>query len=300
MYQGRAHTLAVTDSPSYLSSIGGGGYADEFEDVSPTSSEISSTNASFNYGGGHYNPHGPASYFSGGGGGNSRNFDLADEFLQHLSTGGNGGGGNHSGSSTSYGAGNNPHNPRVEISTISGSVPHYKGSSSPNVENHKQFAGHGDRAVPRHGPHDMQRSRSPDHQNASSSHSPSYHSPSMEHANYQQQFRGQYHHGQQQPNVSHLQQNSLGERTSPTMYVQGHSSSSSTGRDHQFRFSGTGGNSSPHGTKLSSSNSRAISSGPDSAPYRGVRKPSEEIGILEALTMLDQSAENQYDDGTLV
>ena len=293
MYQGQAHTLAVTDSPSYLSFTDGSGYANEFEDVSLISSELSSTNTSFNYDGSHYYPHGPASYFSEDGGGNSRNFDLVDDFLQHFSTGSNGGGGggSQSGSSKSYVARNNPHNPCVETSAISSSVPHYKGSSFLNVENHKLFAVHGNRAFPHHGHHDMQRSQSPDLHNSSCSHLSSYHSPSMELANYQQPFRGQYHHGQQQPNIQHLQQDSLGEKKLPTMYVQGHSSSSSTGRDHQFRFSGTGENSSPHVTKSSASNSITISSGPDSAPYRGVCKPSEETEILEDLTLLDQSTD---------
>lgn len=357
MHQGRAHTLAVTES-SYLSSIGSaGGYADEFEDASPPSSGFSSANTSFtsNYSSSHYNTHGHSGYSTGGGGGNLRNFDLADEFLQHLSTGGSGGG-SHSTSPTGYSTprkadnigGSNTVHPRVDIPASSSPVTRYKRTTSPTIafptENHQQFiVTHGEKGTSRHGhvaahPQDMKRSRSPD-QYKSTNYSSSYHPPSMmEQGNFfkhhHQHHQPQHQHGQQGPymqqsnmlhqqgNMLHQQGNLHGGGTSPTMHVHGHMSSSS-GHDHhrgggghwiedrksptqQSRYSGGG---SPHGIKtIPNSQSRtnpsghgSVPSGTDSIPYHGIRKPSDqEIGILEALSMVDKRVSSKLDDGTLV
>lgn len=309
---GRAHTLAVTESSSYLSSIASGGYADEFDDVSPPSSGISSANTSFasNYSGSLYNALGHG--YSAGGGGKA--FDLADDFSPHLNTGGSGG--SHSNPPASYGGSNSLHT-RGDTS-VGSHAPHFRRTSSPNAaaafpaDSHQQmFVAHGDRSIPRQGhasrAQDIKRSHSPDVLNRSISYSSSYNPPSMEHANFNQHHRA-HQHGQHS-SASHQQQNIHGDNpATPGMFVHGHMTSSG-GREQQSRCNVTGGSGSPHVARTTppSAQSRDAASchssapgGVDSVPYRIQRQPSEQIGLLEALTMVNKSAESKFDDGTLV
>ena len=326
-HSSRAHTLAVTESPSYLSSIGGGGYADDYEGPSPPSSGFSSANTSFTsscYGGGnHYNTHGH------GGGNNLRaGFDLTEEYLQHLAGGGSGGG-SHSSSPTGYTTGSRGtssyHHNRPEVASGS-PVTRYKRASSPILtfptENQKSYiAGQGDRVGSghKHASHaqDIKRSRSPDvqqHHHLMAGYSSSYNPPSMLD---QPNAHRQLQYPQQHSNTVHQNPSVRGGGVSPTMLVQGHVSSTGS---HDLQYSkaggwieerkspvqrhgpGTGGDA-LHGLKMSPNSQMRHPNTKDPSAYRGSRKTSDqEMGIMEALNMMDKrkAAGNKYDDGTLV
>ena len=255
-HSGRAHTLAVTDSPSYLSSIGGGTYADDYEGASPPSSGFSSANTSFtssNYGGNHSNVHGSHHGITSGGSGFRGDFDLGDDILQHFAGGGSGGN-SHSSSPTGYsaishgsGGSSSGHHHRSDVASGS-PVTHYKRASSPILtfptDSQKGYlAGHGERAGrgggggvgsgsgkhahhhhQQHYPHvkDINRSRSPDlqHHHLMSGYSSSYHAPSiLDHQPNNAAAVAYRHH-------SSTHQHPTGGTTrtggvSPTMYVQG-------------------------------------------------------------------------------
>ncbi len=323
-HAGRAHTLAVTESSSYLSSIGGSGFADDYEAPSPPSSGFNSANTSFSSS--HANNHSTAHGYSGGGsggGGLRGNFDLADEYLHHIA--GGGGGGSHSSSPTGYSNSSHSsssgyHHHRSDVAAGS-PVTHYKRASSPVLtfptENQKSYvaAGHADRVGGggRHAYHshaqDIARSRSPDLQQHRLMTSSSYHPPSM-----LDQPAAAYRH----QSVHH--HSSRGGGVSPTMYVQGQMG---TGRDHQQgkgwiedrkspvqRYQGV--NDYPHGHNKMSPNSQVRNPNhhssmipvKDPSGYRGNRKASDqEMGIMEALSMMDKrsiAAASKLDDGTLV
>ncbi len=274
----KSHTLAVTDSPSYLSSIGG--YADEFDDLSPDSSSVSSANASFisGYSGGGGNGGGgrggPSAVTIGGGGGgmNSRNFDLADEFLQHFSGGNSGGGGGGGGGggrigerpsnspTGSYSSPRKPSDPgyhgkgHIEIptsSSSSSSISRYKRASSPTVgypaDSHQQVvsreevgsghAHHHAHHAAKHG--DIRQSRSPEaqHREMGVAHhremAGSYNPPGVMEYGYQKQLS--------HPKVIHHQHREGGgggmvgaaERASPSNHHHHHHPRNTTPPQHQ-------------------------------------------------------------------
>jgi len=370
-HAGRSHTLAVTDSPSYLSSISVGMYADDYEGASPPSSGISSANTSFtssSYGGNHSNTHGSHHGTTIGGSGFRGGFDLGDDIMQHYA--GSSGGNSHSSSPTGYstvshgsGSGSSGHHHRSDVASGGSPVTHYKKASSPILtgptDTHKgNIAGHGDRVggggggSGKHAHHhhhqyhhshakDIKRSRSPDlqHHHLMAGFSSSYHAPSTLDQHPNNAAASSYRHH------ASVQQHPSGGMTraggvSPTLYIQGQggvpSSAGGRGDLQCHKTSGwvedrkspvqrhatiAGGDFSHHhhhhqqqhqqhghksGGQVRNPNSHSPSLGvKDSAnnPYRGSRKASDqEMGIMEALTMMDKRGanSNKFDDGTLV
>lgn len=220
--KGKVHTLAPTDSPSYLSSIGG--YTDDF-DLSPSSSIASGGNVSFvsNSGSGVQQNRGAPGYHGGGGDGTRGglggatlgNLDLADEILQHMSGGGeihshSPTGNYHSSSSSSSTSSSHKHvqGRRVDIPAASSPVTRYKRASSPTIgfptdsRQHFVLDNHTHHMTQHH--RDGRRSHSPDLAGGRG-HEASYNPPSMAVAGHRKQSNLQKS-SKQQPQQHYQQQ----------------------------------------------------------------------------------------------
>lgn len=182
--KGKSYTLSVTESSSYLSSIGG--YTDEYE-LSPSSS-IASGSASFvsSSGAGGQQIRGTPGYNQVGvGGGDTslggHSMDLADEILQHFS--GEDQRLHHSRSPTgSYnsahkGGDHAPHH--IDLPVSSSPISRYKRASSPTIglpteTSRHQFAPSHDNQPHHHHSGSGHSSRGGPHVEARRSHSPDY------------------------------------------------------------------------------------------------------------------------------
>ena len=237
----KAHTLAVTESSSYLSSIGG--YADEFEELSPSSSIGSGANASFvsNHStAGYQQQHHPQQHRGSGGymgsplaGRGLRDSDFADEIIHHY--GGRMADWENHAHSPPRGSYVSPRKPdsahRHEIPMASSPVTRYKRASSPTIgfptESQQKFVvsheGQGPRHVHATHPQEIQRSRSPDfYPMREGGYSSSYQPPSM----MQQAAAAGYHKQTTPQNYQQQQQHLVGSRSSgggnisPSFYTQ--------------------------------------------------------------------------------
>ena len=296
----KANTLAVTESPSYLSSIGG--YADEFEDLSPSSAGSTNT-----------------SYMSG-----YRNFDLGDEILQHY--GAVSPHENHSSRSPTGFSRKSDSKHHVEIPAASSPITRYKRASSPTIgfptDSHKQFVvSHGDQ--PHHHTQqythalDIHRSHSPDIHN-NTTHPGSYTPPGMlnrmsAHGNKQLTPQKLTHLYQQQQHSG--SNRGGGGRMSPSNYSNQHTASGfNKGGQQQHTQQQNDARPPSHsrysdsivpGTNIPNSQSRrstsSAHSGVEPGSYRNPRKASDqEMGLLEVLNMWDKSTKSPFGDGTLV
>lgn len=294
----------MTESPSYLSSIGGG-YADDFE-LSPSSS-IASGHASFIMGGHQIR-------------GTPGGMDMADEIMMHF--GGADGTRSPTGSHNSAHKADHPGR-NFELPTASSPVTRYKRATSPTIgfptESRHQFVLSHD-THPQHmaaagGSHrSHQRSHSPDFPVGREPYSSSYHPPSMMN---QAAVASGYHQKSHTPTKpggqpNYQQQRSVGV-TSPHNHhpyyqddmdpqmrykLQGsktmpNPSRNNPGHGNPPMLSGGGGGGFPEGV-----GGQQQQQGP---PRRGPRKASEqEMGLLEVLNMWDKSNQNPFGDGTLV
>ena len=312
--RGKSHTLAVTESPSYLSSIGGG-YADDLE-LSPSSSIASGGNASFTAGGQQVR-------------GTPGGMDLAEEIMMHF--GGPDGARSPTGSHSS--AHKPDHSRNFELPTASSPVTRYKRATSPTIgfptESRHQFVLSHDTHPPSHmaGGRPQQRSHSPDFPVGRDPYSSSYHPPSMMNqaavaSGYHQKSRTPTKPGGGQPN-QYQKQRSMGGGVSP----HNHHPHYQDDMDPQMRYQLQGSKTMPnpsrnplspgpghgHGNPPMSSGGGGGGGGlPEGVggqqqqqqqgpPRRGGRKVSEqEMGLLEVLNMWDKSNQNPFGDGTLV
>lgn len=333
-YKGKSHTLAVTESPSYLSSISVG-YVDEFDqDLSPSSS-IASGNASFvsntpstgvqhSRGAAGYSGGNTSRVSVGSSGGAFGNLDLAGEIIQQL------GGRRVSSPTGSFNSPRKPEHPRQELSrhmdipTSSSPITRYKRAASPTIvfptDSQRQFVvtyeGHAPHPAHMSRQHDLRRSRSPDFPQRAVPYPSSYHPPSMiqqahaQHKTVPQQHHqyggvggapsGHTHHNQQQQQqhtVANHQHEGGGDPRSP---------GSATG---QMRYA-SGSKTLPANASQSRipppGHEEGVAPGAPEQPKlvsRGTRKASDqEMGLLEVLNMWDKSNKSPFGsgDGTLV
>lgn len=317
-HRGKSQTLAATESPSYLSSIGG--YQDDFE-LSPSSS-IASGNTSFvsnTGGGGGQQIRGSPGYQSGA-------MNLEDEIMHHL--GGLDDSHSRSSPTGSYSSAHKQdHAHHFELPTASSPITRYKRASSPTIgfpteSSHHQFVlSH--ETHPRSAGHhpEKRRSHSPDFTGGVRDPYPaSYNPPSAMNqaavaSGYHQKSRiptksGSSHHYQQQrsvggvsPHGRHHQgerQREMDPREAQMRYNRAQGSktmpnpSRNPGHGNPPMMSGGGGaGGMPEGVGGQQKNQ-----GP---PQRGPRKASDqEMGLLEVLNMWDKSNQNPFGDGTLV
>lgn len=299
--KGKSNTLAVTESRSYLSSIGG--YTDDF-DLSPSSS-IASANTSFVSNSGGQQIRGTLGYQGGG-------MDLADEILIHF--GGIDGRQSKSPTGSHNSAHKQDHAHRYELPAASSPVTRYKRASSPTIgfptESRQKFVhdAHphmGGRQRRSHSPDFTVGSRDP---YSSSSNSPNMMNQSAVSSGYHQKSRiptksggaPQSHHYKQQRSVgsavphNHYQQDDM---DMERYRVQGSKTMPNPSRNplspgHGNPPMSSGGGGLPEGV------GGQQQQGP---PHRGPRKVSEqEMGLLEVLNMWDKSNQNPFGDGTLV
>lgn len=310
-HRGKSQTLAATESPSYLSSIGG--YQDDFE-LSPSSS-IASGNTSFvsNTGGQQIR--------------GTHQMDLTDEILQHLSTLDD----SHSRSPTgSYSSAHKQdHSHHFDLPTASSPITRYKRATSPNIgfpteaSRHQFVLSNETRPHPSGLRPEARRSHSPDFTGGvRDPYSSSYTPPSMMNqaavasGYHQKKSRiptksGSSHHYQQQRSVGGVsphnhkgeKQHEMDPREAQLRYNRAQGSKTmpnpsrnplSPGHGNPPMLSaGGGGGGTPEGVGGQQQH--------QGGPHRGPRKVSDqEMGLLEVLNMWDKSNQNPFGDGTLV